>query len=134
MPDPKQFDTLCQVCEAMFSRIREDRRTFSWFHSITELIVSAAKGCHFCNTLVAGMGLDNNPLQLQEQSVQIRDGSSMNTHVVTTEALKVETRCIADFGVALFLRCSEALDHEVLTKVDLWFEDTPGKFLSRSVK
>ncbi|KAF2806431.1 HET-domain-containing protein [Mytilinidion resinicola] len=119
-PPSIRFNALCSVCEATFSRVREDQNTFSCFHSITELITSAAEGCHFCNLITNSMSSSKGSPQLMKENL-LTENDPQTT--ATFKGLKAETRYVADIGISFLLRRSDALDHDVLAEVDLLFGD-----------
>jgi hypothetical protein len=76
------------------------------------------------------MGLNKSSPQLMEKNL-LTENDPQTT--ATMKALKAETRYVADIGVSFLLRRSDALDHDVLAKVDLLFENVAGKFPSGSL-
>ena len=122
-PPTIRLHTLCSVCKTVFSRVRENRRVFSWFHSEQELLTSASKGCHFC-THVANS---------REQLAETRPSNSPGGHrpsdntlkkIYSTSALKAECNYISshetgELGVHFALRDRDADEHDVIATVDL---------------
>ena len=97
---------------------RDEAFTFSRFHSITGLVDSAMKGCHFCNLVVDQMRLDEtharNPMKIEEA----QDGPAM-------EPLKAEICYYRNKGFMFILRRGDASERDVLASADL-FENALG--------
>jgi hypothetical protein len=53
---------------------------------------------------------------------------NQNDRSGVTTALKAQIRYVTDLGVSFLLRCSDALDHDILAHVNLVFEDTASGF------
>lgn len=117
------FHVLCSVCEEVFAGVKKGRYTFSYFHSITELVESA-KGCHFCNIVTEDMRSSGTFTKGMENKLL-----SKNDRLVTAaeQRLKAETRYVEDIGVSFLLRCIGAFELDVLASVDLLFDDSAGK-------
>lgn len=93
-----------------------------------ELNESAAKGCHFCNLVVAAMRRAGRPTTDLETGLLSEGDQPLEA---STKRLRSETRYHTDLGVSFILRQDGASDRDYLAMVHMRFQGSAGK--SRSL-
>lgn len=116
------LNALCSICEGIFARAKLRYRIFSWFYDITNLVDSAARGCHFCNIVLHNFSLEDiKALQREENGI----GDSASAAV--EKRMKAETRFYNNRGVCILLRRSYGAEQDVLASVRLELVAPPSK-------
>ena len=109
------FNSLCSVCESVFACVRKDVESyFSWFHNVTELIHSAASGCHFCNKVLKEIS-NSDLIRLQAELDELQRENSG----VVPRQLRAETRYYCNVGISFLLRRRDGKERDVLAAIEL---------------
>jgi len=64
------------LCKATFARVKKDKTTYSWFHSITELFESAAEVYYLYNLLLDDTITRGRPEGDVVEFMKAKDGQS----------------------------------------------------------
>lgn len=116
------LNKLCPICEGIFARANLRACVFSWFYDITNLVESAARGCHICNIVLHNFSLkDKKALQ-----GEINEIGDLAPNAVERR-LKAETRYYYNRGLCLLLRRNNGAEQDVLACVRLKFGAAPSK-------